>query len=233
MAETKKSKLASIVDSFGGAILHNPIKITLLLLGLILVGLIIYWLADNWDAVKALGPIFTLGAKVTLLAVICAALLGITVTTLGIVYKVWKWSRGKAADAKAAADKKAEADKAAVDNDPSSTVEEKAAAAEAETSAKAANADVEATTNAAIDANVKSLTQNVDAATQNVAGGGNSNTVVPVAGPDGVGEIDVSEAVDGNEAAFDASLARAVDATGGVTGSSEPVEGGEGGGGVE
>jgi pyruvate/2-oxoglutarate dehydrogenase complex dihydrolipoamide acyltransferase (E2) component len=219
------SGFTKFMEAFGTGIENHPIKITLLLLGLIVVGIVIYWVADNWQDIKDLGPIFTLGAKLTLFAVIAAALLGITVLAIGIVYKIYKFARGKNETDKEEADKKADADKAAVDNDPKSTDADKAAAAKAAEEAKANNQkNFDNANNALADA-IPAVTSSVNAATENLQGGQGS-TKVDIIGPDGTAQIDVENA---EAQEFDNSLQNSIDSAGGVTGASSESDGGGGG----
>lgn len=219
------SGFKKFMEAFGTGIENHPIKITLLLLGLIVVGIVIYWVADNWQDIKDLGPIFTLGAKLTLFAVIAAALLGITVLAIGIVYKIYKFARGKNESDKEEADKKADADKAAVDNNPNSTDADKAAAAEAAEETKANNQKTFDDANNALADAIPAITSSVNAATQNLQGGQGS-TVVEIIGPDGTAQIDVKDA---QAQEFDNSLQNSIDSAGGVTGASSESGGSEGG----
>jgi len=98
------------MEAFGSGIENHPIKITVLLLGLIVVGIVIYWVVDNWPLIKSLGLGAVLAAGIGFIGYIIAGIVGVALPALLAGVKALKASREKIAEDKAT--KEAEVDDA-------------------------------------------------------------------------------------------------------------------------
>jgi hypothetical protein len=101
------SGFKKFMEALGGGIEGHPIKITVLLLGLIVVGIVIYWVATNWQAIKALGANVVAGATIVLWGAVASALTGLAILAISFGYK--KWKAANEANKKAADDATKEA----------------------------------------------------------------------------------------------------------------------------
>lgn len=220
--------LKDFLDAFGDTIKNNPIKITLLLLGLIFVGLVIYWIADNWQAIKAFGPNVVLGAEITFWGVVAAALTGLTI--LAISFGVKQWKAQTARTAKARADAISDADKArASAMEAANAIEDPVQRQAAIDAANAAYGEAVATANgtkAAADASattaIKGTMENITKATNAQPGTPDATLNIQVNGDTTV-QIDQSQLTD--EQSLSEQL-NSQDITGSSTGDAPPTESG-------
>lgn len=123
------SKVAEWVKTHPGTVAGAVI-------GTAAVALVIYWIVDNWPLIKALGTAAVLAASFGFLAYIIAGIVGIAAPALIASVKALKASLSSNKE-------EADAKNKAIDEDPSTTPEQKAAA-KAQVEADKATADAKA-----------------------------------------------------------------------------------------
>lgn len=192
-----------VFSKIGNWVTTHPGTVLILFLVVLAIVVISTWVGTNWPAIKALGGTLVLGAQISLFAVIAAVLIGITATTIAVVYKLYKWAQTKsdAAKTKANNDAKSESDSAktlaesdfeVVANDPTSTPDQISAAQavldQARAVADANLATAQANAQAAYDAGMAHMADllgvngsgrlAIEQAAQNAQGGGSATDLV-------------------------------------------------------